>query len=234
MTLRSRLVKPAADHQNEAMSSDNRLPTEAPKPLGRRARKALAVRQALFDAGLSAFEREPIARVSILDITERADVAKGVFYRHFKSKDHYLLVLWEHVQHKFLDMVRDAMLDRPPDMPPIEIVIRQFAILAQADPQTTRFWIRMMSYFPDEVGEPGHLTRIHHEYVEQLAGIFASGNPGQPTPNDIRTVVIVNSICWAMINSSLSIDNLLFDEEMVARLTTSAINALGRIGGGAA
>lgn len=216
------------------MSLKNPPRAEASKPLGRRARKALAVRQALFDAGLSAFEREPIARVSILDITEGADVAKGVFYRHFKSKDDYLLELWEHVQHKFLDTVRDAILDRPPETPRVETVIRQFAILAQANPQTTRFWIRMMSYFPDEVGEPGHLTRIHQEYIDQLTGIFAGGNPGQPTPDDLRAAIIVNAISWAMINLGLSLDELLFDEETVVRLTTSAIKTLGRSGGGPA
>ena len=64
------------------MSSDSPPDqAEALKPLGRRARKALAVRQALFDAGLSAFERQPIGLVSILDITEAADVAKGVLAR---------------------------------------------------------------------------------------------------------------------------------------------------------
>jgi AcrR family transcriptional regulator len=57
------------------------------------ARKVLAVRQARFDAGLAAFERQPISLVSILDITEAADVAKGVFHLHFRSKDEYLLAL---------------------------------------------------------------------------------------------------------------------------------------------
>ncbi len=202
---------------------------EALKPLGRRARKALAVRQALFDAGLSAFERQPIGLVSILDITEAADVAKGVFYVHFKSKDGYLLALWEDVQRKFLDTVRTATLECRSGTARVEAAVRQFASLSSESPAAARFWIRMLSYFPDEVGEPGHLTRIHQEYVQQLAGTLAGRIFEQLTPGDVRAALVADSVCWAIINTSLSADEPLCDEATMVRIVASAIKTLGRV-----
>jgi AcrR family transcriptional regulator len=211
------------------MSSDSPPDqAEALKPLGRRARKALAVRQALFDAGLSAFERQPIGLVSILDITEAADVAKGVFYIHFKSKDGYLLALWEDVQRKFLDTVRAATLECRSGTARVDAAVHQFAALAKESPASARFWIRMSSYFPDEVGEPGHLSRIHQEYVQQMAGILAGRAFEQLTQNDVRVALIVDSVCWAIINTSLSADEPLCDDGTVVRIVASAIKTLGR------
>ncbi len=201
---------------------------EALKPLGRRARKALVVRQALFDAGLSAFERQPIGLVSILDITEAADVAKGVFYIHFKAKDEYLLALWEDVQRKFLDAVRAATLECRSAAARVEAAVRQFAALAQESPASARFWIRMSSYFPDEVGEPGHLTRIHQEYVQQLAAILAGGTFEQLKPEDVRSALLADSICWAVINTSVSTDEPLCENETLVRIVASAIKTAGR------
>ena len=229
MTMRSSFVKSAADSENGPMAS-GRPPdqAEALKPLGRRARKAQAVRQSLFDAGLSAFERQPIGLVSILDITEAADVAKGVFYLHFKSKDEYLLAMWEDVQRKFLDTVRAATLECRSGSARIEAAVRQFASLSRESPASARFWIRMSSYFPDEVGEPGHLTRIHQEYVQQLAAVLAGRTFEQLTPGDVRGALVADSVCWAIIRTSLSTDVPLCDDATMVRMVSSAIKTLGR------
>ena len=70
---------------------------------GRRARKAAATRRALFDAGLEAVGRRPFGVVSVLDLTDAVDVAKGVFYLHFKSKDEFLIELLRDVLGQFLE-----------------------------------------------------------------------------------------------------------------------------------
>ena len=63
----------------------------------------------MFEVGLTAFENRPIGVVSVLDITEATDVAKGVFYLHFRGKDEYLIALWEFVQRTFLDAIRQRL-----------------------------------------------------------------------------------------------------------------------------
>lgn len=174
-----------------------------PTPLSRRARKALAVRQGLFEAGLTAFERQPIGLVSILDITETADVAKGVFYLQFKSKDDYLLALWEEVQGRFLDAARTAVIDCGDRSARIDIAAQEFMSFAHDSPAAARFWIRMSSYFPDEIGEPGHLIRIRQEYTRQLAALIAGKTISRLTVNDLRTANLMDALSWAIINANV-------------------------------
>lgn len=190
--------------------------THTLEPLGRRARKALAVRKALFDAGLAAFERQPIGLVSILDITEAADVAKGVFYLQFKSKDDYLLALWEEVQGRFLDRIRTAAVDRGSIAERAEVAAQQFASFAKDSPAAARFWIRMSSYFPDEVGPPGHLTGIRREYIQQLASIISGKNRDKLVARDVRTSLALDSVCWAVVSAEAHTGEPLFEDRTMA------------------
>lgn len=191
--------------------------------LGRRARKALAIRQALFDAGLAAFERQPIALVSILDITEAADVAKGVFYLQFKSKDDYLLALWEEVQGRFLDAARAAVIDCGDRAARVDIITREFMSFAHGTPAAARFWIRMSGYFSDEIGEPGHLTRIRQEYAQQLAALIAGKTVSRLTARDSRTATLVDTLCWAAISIEVQQGEPLFDAQALMKTVRAAL-----------
>lgn len=207
---------------NDSMIKAPPNQTDGLEPRGRRARKALAVRQALFDAGLAAFERQPIGLVSVLDITEAADVAKGVFYLQFKSKDDYLLRLWEEVQRRFLDTVRTAALDCRSQAARVEAAVEQFESFAQHSSAATRFWIRMSSYFPDEVGQPGHLSRIRHEYIKQLAAIVTRKTPEELTSCDTRRALVLDSLCWAIVSAEAQTGEILFDTQCLVKAAQAA------------
>ena len=230
--MRSELVKRGDGPENGRVPGETPDPPQddALKPLGRRARKAMAVRHSLFAAGLAAFERQPIGLVSILDITEAADVAKGVFYLHFKSKDEYLLALWEDVQRSFLDGIRAATLECRSRTGRLEATVKQYAAAADETPAAVRFWIRMSSYLPDEVGEPGHLTRIQQEFVQQLAGVLAGRTLDKLTPEDVRSALLGDSVCWAIVKTSVSTGEPLCDNETFVKIVSSAIKTLGRSG----
>ena len=62
---------------------------------GRAQRRALRTRQRLLEAALAMFTDKGLDATTIEDITERADVGKGTFYRHFASKDEVMLALIE-------------------------------------------------------------------------------------------------------------------------------------------
>lgn len=57
------------------------------KPLDRAQRRAWRTHQKLLEAALELFHRQGVDATSIHQITERADVGKGSFYRHFPSKE---------------------------------------------------------------------------------------------------------------------------------------------------
>jgi len=193
------------------------------EPVGRRARKALAVRQALFEAGLSSFDRQPIGLVSILDITEAADVAKGVFYLQFKSKDDYLLALWQEVQHRYLDTLREAVLGCRSLSARTAAAVHQFKQYVAESTAAARFWIRMAGYFPDEVGPPGHLARIIEEYNQQLASILSGKKSARLTSKDLNAAIFLDGICWAVINAEFHYQELLFDEKRIGAAVRTLI-----------
>lgn len=61
--------------------------------MGRREKKKEATKQDIFSAAAKFFVERGFDETSVDDIAEAADVAKGTFYYHFKSKDDVLLGL---------------------------------------------------------------------------------------------------------------------------------------------
>lgn len=55
-----------------------------------RKERANQTRQKIVDAAFSLMSSKPLAEIKVEDITERAGVAKGTFYVHFKSKEDVL------------------------------------------------------------------------------------------------------------------------------------------------
>lgn len=222
-------------HSQKLGHMHNRLMTRKPdtaggagEPLGRRARKALAVRQALFESGLAAFERQPIGLVSILDITEAADVAKGVFYLQFKSKDDFLLALWEEVQGRFLDAVRTATMQSGSRSERVDAAIREFVSLVGRAPGAARYWIRMSSFFPDDIGQPGHFARIRQEYVQQLAALIAGESVAEPGTETLQIALVVDALFWAVVAAEVQRGQPILDTETLIKAVHAALPSLAR------
>ncbi len=57
----------------------------------RRERRKEETRQKLFDAALALMKEKPFDQITVEEITERADVAKGTFFSHFPTKEHLLI-----------------------------------------------------------------------------------------------------------------------------------------------
>lgn len=72
-------------------------------PPGRRNRKRRSTRTALATAALELFEEKGFVATTIEDITERADVARRTFFRHFPSKEAALLPDTEEYEERVLD-----------------------------------------------------------------------------------------------------------------------------------
>lgn len=65
-------------------------------------RKKQEKRQALLDAAYQLFLEQDSARVSVSDITVRANVAKGTFYLYFKDKEEITKVLLGRISYRVL------------------------------------------------------------------------------------------------------------------------------------
>jgi len=198
----------------------------AGQQLGRRARKALATRNAMFEAGLTAFENRPVGVVSVLDITEAADVAKGVFYLHFRGKDEYLIALWDSVQRTLLDTIRQRLATSRSDRERIEAAARHYHGMIAEAPRKCRFWLRMSSYFGDEIGQPGEMSRLRQEFLQQLAALVAGVTMSEVGASEIRVATTIDGACWGLISQSMQLGDAALDEPSFVRVITSAVRSL--------
>lgn len=204
-------------------------PTDAADPpLGRRARKALATRLALFDAGLQAFEKRPLSLVSVLDLTEASDVAKGVFYLHFRSKDEFLIELWMFVQGRHLDALREGLGGRSSRRARLESVVRRYHAAIGDARRECRFWLRMASYFEDEIGEPGQMERLRDGYTRELAAIVGGLAVEDVGPRDALVARVVDGACWGLVSQSIQSRTPLVDEATFVRAVVRAVESLPR------
>jgi AcrR family transcriptional regulator len=76
-------------------------------PMGRAQRRASKTRTKLLDAALAVFTEIGVDAASIEKITDKADVGKGTFYRHFADKQQLLQSLIEEVIEKLVVRIAD-------------------------------------------------------------------------------------------------------------------------------
>jgi len=85
-------------------------------PVNRAERRRLRTRAALLAAAREVFASQGVGAVTIQDITDAADVAKGSFYNHFDSKDAILRALVEEILADLgrgLDVLSEPLRDDP-------------------------------------------------------------------------------------------------------------------------
>lgn len=79
---------------------------EAPAVQNRSQRRAGRTRKRLLAAALALFTERGVDMATIEEITERADVGKGTFYRHFGNKDEVMGALTEEAFARLVDAIR--------------------------------------------------------------------------------------------------------------------------------
>jgi len=210
------------------MTSPRQNRNNGTEQLGRRERKALATRRALIDAGLRAFERHAVATVSVLDITDAADVAKGVFYLHFSSKDDYLLAICEELHRALIDDIRldGGAFDKSAAR--LEAIVDAYVRRAIENPSAVVFLCRMNSYLADEIGPPGRLVVMRSNYLRELGGILAGRAQSKISNAAWRRARLVDGICMNMFWQAQRVDEPVPSHAEILRVVIAAVDAMSR------
>src|SRR5713226_4310162 len=79
----------------------------AVEPRSRRERKKERTRQEIYRAAMELFVARGFDTVTVEDICDAADVAKGTFFLHFPTKDALLLEYGEQVCGELAEILRD-------------------------------------------------------------------------------------------------------------------------------
>jgi len=121
------------------MSVPARLPARRPD------RRRLRTRGAILDAGITLFAARPMDSVSIDDITEAADIAKGSFYNHFKDKDELAREVSRQVRHEVERRVTEANRDIADPAVRVARALCIFTLFAMEKPDRARALFRLHS-----------------------------------------------------------------------------------------
>ena len=111
----------------------------APRPDRRRAR----TRGALVEAGVRLLSLRPIEAVSVDEITESADIAKGSFYNHFKDKESLAREVAREVREEVEARVAQANRDIADPAVRVARALLVFALYAQERPERARALSRL-------------------------------------------------------------------------------------------
>jgi AcrR family transcriptional regulator len=214
--------------ENGVMDKPRRIVSNGEPPLGRRERKALATRRALIEAGLRAFERHPIEMVAVLDITDAADAAKGVFYLHFDSKDDYVLAICAEVYRALINDIRIEGGAIAKASARLEAVVDAYARLSESNLPAVIFLCRMNSYLADEIGPPGRLITLRSDFLRDLAGILAGRAQRNVSAASWRRARLVDGICMCMLWQAKRVAESLPSRQELLQVVTAAVEAASR------
>jgi AcrR family transcriptional regulator len=81
------------------------LEREQPICRSRRERRREEMRQRIITAALSLMQEKPFDQITVEEITERADVAKGTFFLYFPTKEHLLYAYMEEMSEDVYDFL---------------------------------------------------------------------------------------------------------------------------------
>jgi len=101
-----------------------------PKPLSRRERHSLVVRQRLFDAAMRLFADRGFPQTTVEDITNAADVGKGTFFNYFPSKEELLTAFGD----LRIGKIRAALAEAEAGSEPVAAILRRLYVGLASDP----------------------------------------------------------------------------------------------------
>jgi AcrR family transcriptional regulator len=133
---------------SDSVRGEGKVRNSKPRPRAlsnRRERRKLATRQALLDATQALLAKRSFDSLSVDDIVERADVARGTFYNYFVDKDALERELASQSRARVeaeIARVNEGIIDPP------ERIARAFLSVLQLGISTPQQATAMMKLFP--------------------------------------------------------------------------------------
>jgi len=170
---------------------------------GRSARRASGTRKKLLDAAAEMFNTVGFDACTIEDITERADVGKGTFYRHFEDKYAIITTL---VESALADLRRQMHAPRDSIRQTQDAVLHLFdthaaVYNAQPDVAFLLFQGRMQLRF--RRGQAEGIEQAFHAYFADVEQLLAPHLGGSRDPLRMRTIACTTvGAIWGFISAA--------------------------------
>ena len=106
----------------------------------------------------------------------------------------------------------------------LEATVTALLRFVREHPAAARFWLRMTGYFREEIGEPGHLTRIHQSYLQRVATLISGETSAELSAHDLLMAQMVDALGWAQINAQMQLSEPLLDIRQLVKAIKSAMS----------
>lgn len=140
-------------------------------PEGRRERRAREMRRKILMAALELFSERDIDAVTVEEIAERADVARGTVFNHFSSKESLCHGMGELQLEALRDALNEGRIPGPKASDKIAQAMRLMADYPGEDPQRCRAMLtRALASI-----KPGELPEHRLQWFQMLEGWVREG-----------------------------------------------------------
>jgi TetR/AcrR family fatty acid metabolism transcriptional regulator len=140
-------------------------------------------RRLILDAAIRVFAREGFHRCRVSDIAREADVAYGLVYHYFRSKDEVLNTLFSERWKLLLDTIEEADKQDLPVREKLSVIASFIIDSYQHDPDLMKVIIVEVTRAANTFGRH-HLEEIRRAY-EGIAGIVAEAQEDGAFRDDI-------------------------------------------------
>ena len=173
------------DQQSQVNSILAMAEKENPRVISRTQRRASRTRKRLLDAALALFNEKGLDATAIEDITERADVGKGTFYRHFGNKEAVVAALIEGAVDHLLDRMKPARVPQGLDDALEQLIKAHQAFFAESSNEFLllfqgRLLLRLQQAAPAEL-EPAY-----SRYLLEMGKLISAFLPQPADPAKVR------------------------------------------------
>jgi AcrR family transcriptional regulator len=168
------------------------------EPSGRRARKKARTRQTIYEAAMVLFLERGYDAVTVDDVCERADVAKGTFFLHFPTKD---ALLAEYGQEATDDLRARLATHRGGAVSALRLILRTLAERAERHPEVVRLTVR------ETLARPAAI-RKSTEQGRTLGGLLADVVRGGQAAGELRRGVAPEIAAAVLVASYFTIVNV--------------------------
>lgn len=203
MAARAASTKPAAAPKH----------LRVPQPRGSR-------RRLLLDAAAHLFLRHPYDSVTVGMVATEAGISGPGLYRHFQNKQSLLTAVVEEGLQELHEFAR-AAVDGVPDPRAALAVMVDFHVRSViTDPPRTLIFIRNEHALPEI--DRRRIRREMNLYAQEWVLVVLQLRPDLSEPQ----VRLLTQVVFSMLNSVATLNKGLDEEEIVATMSTAAVQAL--------
>jgi len=163
----------------------------------------------LIEGALELFYEKGLHWTKVEDITERADVGKGTFYRHFETKEALIQEILQQGFDALLARIQEAVQSPAPNGSPAHAVIQAQLSFYLQHPEYLLLFHQVRGLLQMRSESVKELRDVYNGYLARLALIVRPALGGTTRPiSSARELAMALSA----FTSGLLIDHLLFDK----------------------